>query len=94
MLPPRKPRFDFVYASLYHDRIQPVIDGTRDIFNRRGVEMSNLVLRNMIVRALWDQESPEVIEKVEIEVENRFAATKKVYEQFLSEEPSDAQRTE
>lgn len=92
LLPPRKPRIDHVYQSLYYDeKIKPIFDVSREMLDAVGTHKTNLMLRNEISRELYSGESQEVIERVEKEVEIRFAHATSAYEEFEAEVPTEEQ---
>lgn len=95
VLPPRRPRHDYVYASLFWDKkLKPIFDASKEMLDLVGMETPTLVLRNQIVRELYRQESQEVLDMVENEVRERHEAATAAFNAYVAEEPTASQVAE
>lgn len=95
LLPPRKPRFDFVYASLfYEEKIKPVFDCSQEWLDLVGIHTPPLLLRNAITRELYRHETKEVIDLVELTVKNQYAALCASFEEYEEAEPTNEELSE
>jgi hypothetical protein len=88
--PPRRPRSDFVYSSLFYStHVKHIFEASKQILIACEIEFQSVSLRNQITREVMKWQSPEIIQEVEDEVEAQFTAAKLKYSEYRAEKPSD-----
>jgi hypothetical protein len=92
LLPPRKPRFDYIYSALfYQDHVKHIYEASRQILVDCEIEFEDIALRNKITREIYKWEPVDVIEAVKIEVDAQYANAKREFAEFQEEMPSGDQ---
>jgi hypothetical protein len=95
LFPPRKPRFDHVYADLYFDSdLQAIFDGEKELMEEKGLEVDSFLLRNKVINEAWARAPDELKKSVRLEVDKRHEEAMQKYRDYVGERPSDANLVE
>lgn len=94
--PPRRPRLIQYYSSLYYkDRVKPVFEAEWEAIEKLPVaegakKPAKINVRNRVTKVMWEKESQEVRDLVEMKVE---AHHKKALKEFETLQKAPTERS-